>query len=72
METNLENLSNLFKFKMTKTAGQPEDLIERSRLLQEKIDDGIATKLLEGGIERRDTIVVNDDLSISVSKAERI
>jgi ATP-dependent Clp protease ATP-binding subunit ClpC len=42
------------------------------RLLQEKIDDSIATKLLEGGVERRDTIIVNDDLSVSVTKAERI
>lgn len=42
------------------------------RLLQEKIDDGIATKLLEGGVERRDTIMVNNDLSISVKKAEEI
>lgn len=42
------------------------------RLLQDKIDDSIATKLLEGGVERRDTIVVNDDLSVSIVKAEEL
>ncbi len=42
------------------------------RLLQEKIDDSIATKLLEGGVERRDTILVNSDLSVSIIKAEDI
>lgn len=42
------------------------------RLLQDKIDDSIATTLLEGGVERRDTIVVNDDLSISIVKAEEL
>lgn len=42
------------------------------RLLQEKIDDSIATKLLEGGVERRDTILVNNDLSVSIIKAEAI
>jgi hypothetical protein len=47
METNLEKLSNLFKFKMTKTAGQPEDLIERSRLLQEKIAETLNTDVTE-------------------------
>lgn len=39
------------------------------RVLQEKIDDVIATKLLEGKIERRDIIIVNDNLEISITKA---
>ncbi len=39
------------------------------RLLQERVEDAIATKILEGGIKRRDTIVVNDDLSISITQA---
>lgn len=42
------------------------------RVLQEKVEDAIATKILEGGIERRDKIIVNDDLSVSVEKAQRI
>lgn len=40
------------------------------RLLQERLEDAIATKLLEGGISRRDTIIVGDDLAITVRKAE--
>jgi ATP-dependent Clp protease ATP-binding subunit ClpA len=39
------------------------------RLLQEKIDDAIAIKLLEGKIERRDIIIINDNLEISITKA---
>ncbi len=42
------------------------------RLLQERVEDAIATKILEGGMQRRDTVVMNDDLSISVTKAETI
>jgi ATP-dependent Clp protease ATP-binding subunit ClpB len=42
------------------------------RLLQERVEDAIATKILEGGIARRDTIVMNDDLSISITKAQTI
>lgn len=42
------------------------------RLLQEKVEDAMATKILEGGVARRDTLVVNDDLSIEVIKAEAI
>lgn len=40
------------------------------RLLQERLEDAIATKLLEGGISRRDTVVVGDDLVITVRKAQ--
>lgn len=48
METNLENLSNLFKFKMTKTANDlPNDLVERSKLLQEKIAETLSTNTTE-------------------------
>lgn len=39
------------------------------RLIQEKIEDAITTTLLEGKLQRRDTVVVNDDLTISVKKA---
>lgn len=39
------------------------------RLIQEKIEDSIATKILENTLARRDTIVFNDDLSISITKA---
>jgi ATP-dependent Clp protease ATP-binding subunit ClpA len=42
------------------------------RLLQERVEDAIATKILEGGIARRDTIVVADDLSITITKAETL
>lgn len=41
MDNNLENLSNLFKFKMAKFANNnlesDLDLLERAKLLQEKI-----------------------------------
>lgn len=48
METNLENLSNLFKFKMTKSANDiPSDLVERSKLLQEKIAETLSTNTTE-------------------------
>lgn len=40
------------------------------RLLQSRLEDAIATKLLEGDISRRDTIIVSDDLAISVRKAQ--
>jgi ATP-dependent Clp protease ATP-binding subunit ClpC len=39
------------------------------RLLQERVEDAIATKILEGGIQRRDTIVVDDTLAITIQKA---
>lgn len=39
------------------------------RVIQEKIEDAITTTLLEGTIARRDTLVVNDDLTISINKA---
>ncbi len=39
------------------------------RVIQEKLEDAIATKLLEGGVSRRDTIVFGDDLAISIQKA---
>ncbi len=42
------------------------------RLLQEKVEDAIATKILEGGISRRDTLVIGDDLTITVTKAPSI
>jgi len=42
------------------------------RLLQERVEDAIATKILEGGIARRDTISIANDLSITVEKAEQI
>lgn len=48
METNLENLSNLFKFKMTKSTNDiPSDLVERSKLLQEKIAETINNNTTE-------------------------
>lgn len=47
METNLENLTNLFKFKMTKTANESSDLMERSKLLQEKIAETLSTNTTE-------------------------
>jgi ATP-dependent Clp protease ATP-binding subunit ClpC len=39
------------------------------RLIQEKIEDSIATKILENALARRDTIVFNDELRISITKA---
>jgi len=42
------------------------------RLLQERVEDAIATKILEGGIARRDTIVMDDNLNITIKKAETI
>ena len=38
------------------------------RLLQEKVEDSIANKLLGGELQRRDTLVINDDASISIEK----
>lgn len=40
------------------------------RLLQERVEDAIATKLLEGGVTRRDTIVIGDSLEVEVRKAQ--
>lgn len=42
------------------------------RLLQERVEDAIATKILSGEVGRRDTIIINDDLEITVAKAERL
>lgn len=42
------------------------------RLLQERVEDAIATKILEGGIARRDTIAIDDQLNISIQKAQTI
>ncbi len=42
------------------------------RLLQERVEDAIATKILEGAVARRDTITMNDDLVINVEKAQAI
>jgi len=42
------------------------------RLLQEKVEDQIATKILEGGIGRRDAVVIGDDLNVVVEKAESL
>jgi len=42
------------------------------RLLQERVEDAIATKILEGGIARRDTIVMDHNLNIVIKKAENI
>lgn len=42
------------------------------RLLQERVEDAIATKILEGGVARRDTISIANDLTITVDKAEQL
>ncbi|MBD3247962.1 AAA domain-containing protein, partial [Candidatus Falkowbacteria bacterium] len=42
------------------------------RLLQKKIDNEIAVKMLSGDIERRDTIVLNADGAIEVRKAKEL
>ncbi len=39
------------------------------RVIQERVEDTITTTLLEGTVGRRDTIVINDDLTVSVIKA---
>ena len=42
------------------------------RLLQGRVEDAIATKILEGDLKRRDTIIIGDDLNISVTKAPEL
>lgn len=42
------------------------------RLLQEKIEDEIANKILAGGLKRRDTVFVNSMALVEVIKAPRI
>jgi len=42
------------------------------RLLQDKIEDNIANKILAGEIKRRDTIVINHKAEIEVEKAEEL
>lgn len=38
------------------------------RLLQEKVEDKIANVILSGELKRRDTLVINEDASISIEK----
>jgi len=42
------------------------------RLLQERIDDKIATKILAGELKRRDTVIINDRAEILVEKGMKI
>lgn len=42
------------------------------RVLQEKIEDQIATKILEGDVARRDIIVINDELKVEIDKAKTL
>jgi len=42
------------------------------RLLQERVEDQIATKILEGGVARRDVVNMGDDLNITIEKAETL
>lgn len=45
MENNLEKIADLFKFRMTGVDNTaPSDLLERSKLLQEKIAQSISIK----------------------------
>jgi len=39
------------------------------RLLQDKVEDSIANKLLSGELKRRDTVVINSRAQIEVEKA---
>jgi len=42
------------------------------RLLQDKIEDNIANKILAGEIKRRDTIIINSKAEIEVEKGEEL
>lgn len=42
------------------------------RLLQEKVENIIANKILAGELGRRDTVVINDDASIGVEKGREL
>lgn len=42
------------------------------RLLQDKIEDVIANKILAGEIKRRDTVIINADAKIEIEKAEEL
>lgn len=39
------------------------------RLLQDKIEDSIANKILSGELKRRDTVVINSQASVTIEKA---
>jgi len=42
------------------------------RVIQEEVNDAIANALLEGKVERRDTIVLKEGGEITVEKAEEL
>ncbi len=42
------------------------------RLLQEKVEDEIANRVLTGELKRRDTVVINEDGEVKIEKAERV
>jgi ATP-dependent Clp protease ATP-binding subunit ClpC len=42
------------------------------RLLQEKIENDIANRILAGGISRRDTVLINKQAKIEVEKAKKL
>jgi ATP-dependent Clp protease ATP-binding subunit ClpB len=42
------------------------------RLLQDKIEDAIATKILSGELKRRDTVIINGQAAIEIDKAQSL
>jgi len=42
------------------------------RLLQEKIEDGIANKILAGELRRRDTVIINNKAEVEIEKAAEL
>lgn len=67
------SISDLAIEKIAELGFQPEyGARPLRRVIQEKIEDVIATTLLENKLKRRDTIIINDDLTITVNKAPLI
>ncbi len=42
------------------------------RLLRKKVENEIAKKILAGELDRRDTVIINEDVSISIVKGEEL